>query len=195
MLSEAKKSRLNALLVGLGLGTGLLFAVIYIVISVYFAINAIFAILPKFDDALPFKEGLANVKIDKYWGYIDKTGQIVIPPQFEEAKPFKEGLAMVKFGNEWGYIDKRGQKIANPKAEISIYEQIPDSTGFFASNESYSFKEGLIRRNTGHRCGYVNETGSEVIKPQFYVCQPSSEGLIGVMSDGNKWGYIRNPLK
>ncbi len=41
MESKLNKSRLNALLVGLGLGGGLLFAVIYIVISVYFAVNAI----------------------------------------------------------------------------------------------------------------------------------------------------------
>lgn len=33
----------------------------------------------QFEDARPFYEGLAGVKIDGCWGFIDKTGSIVIP--------------------------------------------------------------------------------------------------------------------
>ncbi|RCJ20658.1 hypothetical protein A6S26_25800 [Nostoc sp. ATCC 43529] len=58
----------------------------------------------------------------------------------------------------------------------------------------YSLKEGLLIIDNGKKCGYINETGSEITKLQFDDCQPSSDGLIGVKS-GSKWGYIRNPLK
>ena len=33
------------------------------------------AIPPHYDDATPFTEGLAGVKIGEKWGYIDKTGK------------------------------------------------------------------------------------------------------------------------
>lgn len=115
MLFKPNESRSNALIVGLGLGGGLIFAVFYTVISVYFAFNAIFVIPPKFNAVLPFKEGLASVKINDYWGYIDKTGQTVIPPKFEKANSFKEGLALVKIGEEWSYINKSGQKVFKPR--------------------------------------------------------------------------------
>jgi hypothetical protein len=59
---------------------------------------------PQFDAAESFLEGLAAVKIDDFWGYIDKKGQLVIPSEFSEAKPFREGLALVNIGSKWGYI-------------------------------------------------------------------------------------------
>ena len=37
-----------------------------------------YAIKPQFEDARFFSEGLASVKIEGRWGYIDKTGQYVI---------------------------------------------------------------------------------------------------------------------
>jgi hypothetical protein len=48
------------------------------------------------------------------WGYIDKTGKIVIPLQFVSALPFSEGLAAVEVrgtdGNSkrYGFIDRTG---------------------------------------------------------------------------------------
>ena len=36
------------------------------------------------------------VKAQGKWGYIDKTGKLIIQPRFDDAKPYSEGLAQVK---------------------------------------------------------------------------------------------------
>jgi hypothetical protein len=45
------------------------------------------------------------------YGYIDRTGKIVIPAKFEEAKNFSEGLATVKLGGKFGCIDETGKLV------------------------------------------------------------------------------------
>jgi hypothetical protein len=61
-----------------------------------------------------FSEGLASVRVGKKWGFIDRTGQMVIPPLYDHAGPFSEGLAYVKVGKKWGYIDKTGEYVWAP---------------------------------------------------------------------------------
>ncbi|MBS9390131.1 MAG: S-layer homology domain-containing protein [Dolichospermum sp. WA123] len=56
----------------------------------------LFIILPEFDAADIFVEGLARVQKDNKWGYIDKTGKFVIPPKFDEANSFSQGWALVR---------------------------------------------------------------------------------------------------
>lgn len=93
-----------------------------------------FAIPPQFADAMPFHDGLAAVLIggekDGKWGYIDKTGKMVIPPQFNldrtdtlysnyknykevasQPHSFSEGLAAFYTGVDYkfGYMDKTGK--------------------------------------------------------------------------------------
>src|SRR5712692_7147714 len=67
-----------------------------------------------FADADNFSEDLAGVRIgdeeNGKWGYIDKTGKMIISPQFDQAWGFQEGLAAVKIHSEdgngkWGFID------------------------------------------------------------------------------------------
>src|SRR5262245_44651246 len=49
-----------------------------------------------YDDALPFANGLAPVKVGKLWGYITEDGQTVFAPQFQHAYPFgTDGFAYV----------------------------------------------------------------------------------------------------
>ena len=67
-------------------------------------------IAPRYDDALSFSEGLAAVKTDGLWGYIDTKGNTVIPEQFDIAFSFSEGLALVgtlvnSYEMEDGYWD------------------------------------------------------------------------------------------
>ena len=61
-----------------------------------------------------FSEGLSAVMFDtEKWGYIDKTGKIVIQPQFSQAGTFSEGLATVAIENgtkkNYVMIDKTGK--------------------------------------------------------------------------------------
>jgi hypothetical protein len=43
---------------------------------------------PQFEDARAFGEGLAPVKVKGQWGFVDKTGKIVIAPRFQDAASF-----------------------------------------------------------------------------------------------------------
>ena len=61
-----------------------------------------------------FPDGLTRIVKDKKFGYIDKTGEVVIQPQFNLAWAFSEGLARVKVDKGYGYIDKTGKYIWEP---------------------------------------------------------------------------------
>ena len=63
-----------------------------------------FVIHPQFNDALPFSEGLAAVRIGSEWGFIDKTGSVVINSQFDSARSLSEGLAVASISGRFGFI-------------------------------------------------------------------------------------------
>lgn len=71
-----------------------------------------------FDFARDFSDGIAAVQPDrktKLWGFIDRTGKIVIEPQYKGVGDFEHGIARVITAHEgkkgWGYIDKTGKVI------------------------------------------------------------------------------------
>jgi hypothetical protein len=63
---------------------------------------------------------LVQINNDK-WGFINTSGNFVIPAQFDDANSFSEGLAAVKVGDKWGYIDKTGQLKIKPQFDNALY--------------------------------------------------------------------------
>ena len=63
----------------------------------------------KYDKAWSFSEGLANVKLNDKWGFIDKTGKEVIPIKYDDAYSFSRGLALVKLEGKYFYINPKGE--------------------------------------------------------------------------------------
>ncbi|HVQ39627.1 MAG TPA: WG repeat-containing protein [Pyrinomonadaceae bacterium] len=61
-----------------------------------------------------FSEGLAAVKTDDGWGFIDPTGKMVINPQFDEVGSFQDGLTFVKVLGKEAYITKTGAFVIDP---------------------------------------------------------------------------------
>lgn len=86
-----------------------------------------FVIEPIYDEARDFSDGMASVKKDGKWGFVDVDGNVKIQLKFNnEPKPFSDGRAFVQGTNlKWGVIDKEGNIIVEP-----IYDEVfPFSSG------------------------------------------------------------------
>jgi len=74
-------------------------------------------VLPKYDLAYPFVEGMAAVRIGGKYGYLDATGREVVVPKYDFTWHFIGGYATVKSGDLFGFIDKTGKEIVSPRYE------------------------------------------------------------------------------
>ena len=92
-----------------------------------------------------FNESLAAVRVDEKWGFIDKTGHLLIPLQYDYAWNFKEDVAAVKQNGKWGFIDKAGQ------------EFLP-----FLYDEADSFSKGFAEVKMDTLWGVIDKTGTWV---------------------------------
>lgn len=62
----------------------------------------------------PFSNGLAPVRSEAGWGYINEKGELKVPFRFQIANDFNDGYAAVNLNNKWGYINESGQLVVPP---------------------------------------------------------------------------------
>ena len=97
-----------------------------------------------------FSEGLATVKLNDKYGYIDKTGREVIPCKYDDAWNFSEGFAKVALNGKYGYIDETGKEVARWTTTKEAYklklnsgkytlEEATAPTGYMLQNEKIEF--------------------------------------------------------
>lgn len=137
-----------------------------------FKVDGVVVIPAKYDFVDEFVEGLALVRLNKRYGFIDKTGREVIPLKYEAAFRFCEGLANVKLNNKDGFIDKTGKEVIPLKYE-------------FAGN----FSEGLACVLLNEKWRFIDKTGSEVITLKYKCADCFREGLV-LVSLNKKYGFI-----
>jgi len=159
-----------------------------------------------FQTAGDFSEGLAMVMVNGQFGFIDKTGQVVIEPQFNFAYSFSEGLAAVEMNRQFGFIDQTGQMVIEPQfdfahnfseglAAVTVNNRMGfiDETGQMIIEPTLvyalDFAEGLAFADTGDQTGFINQTGALVIEGDFNFADTFSEGLAAVEING-QYGYI-----
>jgi hypothetical protein len=143
-------------------------------------------VIGPFEWSTSFSEGLAAVGFGEddavKWGFIDRTGAVVIQPQFDQVRDFSEGLAAVGFpadndSAKWGFIDRTGALVIEPR-----FDGVDP------------FSEGLapvvFGENEAARWGYIDKTGTVVIQPQFEWAAEFSEGLAAVGTNSGLFGYI-----
>lgn len=117
---------------------------------------------------------IVDSKFEKY-GFIDGSGQVVIPTQYDDANVFRNGLAVVKIGDKYGYINPKGEFVVSP-----IYE------------DADPFSEGLaaVSMDDEHY-GFVDMKGNMVITPIYNFVRSFSDGVALVrMGDYENGTYM-----
>jgi hypothetical protein len=150
------------------------------------------------------------------WGFIDNTGNEVVPPIYDRIYPFSDGLAMVTLDGKFGFVDINGDFIVplgrydggNVFSEGVAVVSRGDET-FLIDNkgneiESFSLQVPLFRNPFAgglimfydtevRKRGFIDMTGSIVTESIYDDLNTrvgdSSEGMIMVAID-EKWGFI-----
>lgn len=113
------------------------------------------------DKIASFSEGLAMVKIDGKYGYIDNLGNTVIEPKYDKAESFSDGLALVCMAESsdsystnynCGYIDTQGNIVIDLKYE-----------------NGKSFIDGIAVVKSGIYGIVIDKNGNELYSNIYYV--------------------------
>ena len=176
-----------------------------------------------------FSEGLAIVdtfQCDEYnaflieykYGFINKSGNEVIPIKYDQVGEFSEGLASACINGKWGFIDKTGNevipfkydtihfnlirktfipKFSNEFARVRLNKQwiYVNNTGVEIIprkyDNIYDFSEDIAKVELNKKIGFIDKTGNEII-PCIYDIQSVSgfsDGFACVKANG-KYGFI-----
>jgi WG containing repeat len=142
-------------------------------------------------------EGFSELVGGKY-GFIDKTGKVVIPVTFDHAARFSGGLAAVMKGTKWGFIDKTGQ-FAIP-AIYDRAENVVDGVAFVYLHDKWGlidakgktilpptfdqirdFHDGLAQVRLAGKDGFIDVRGHTVIELKY------DDDQVGSFSNGRAW--------
>ncbi len=138
------------------------------------------AIPAKFELASSFSEGVACVRLNGKYGFINSVGEAVISYKYDDAQSFIEGFAVVMMNGKCGFIDHEGNALTPFKYDAAM-----------------PFKEGMAPVMFNGKWGFIDRTGYEAILCQYEDAKQFSNGLAQVLSDGisgfvdekGKWYY------
>ncbi len=107
------------------------------------------------------------------WGYLDRSGTLVISATYDDNRPFREGRAVVRRGGRFGYIDTMGRSVTPLR--------------FTAA---YAFHEGRARmRLPNDSIGFIDQTGEIVIAPTWEAAGDFSSGYAWARRE-DSYGYL-----
>lgn len=146
-----------------------------------------------YDDIKSFNEGLALVitggKINPKFGFINKTGKIVIELKYDVARDFSEGLAIVGLGDfqkgetKYGFIDKTGK--------VVIELQYNSVRSFSEGLAVATFSEGIWPALKNVKNSFIDKTGIKVFELPYELVGNFKNGLAKVGQGGYKDGYYK----
>lgn len=126
-------------------------------------------------------------------GFIDKTGRICFESIFAHSMDFNHGVAVKCEG-----IDK--SKSSECRARLCLINTRGEELTRIGEYHEYGLKEhrdeallqseGLIPVRKHNLWGFIDLSGREIIKPQFFAVDHFREGLAAVSLDDNSYVYV-----
>lgn len=145
------------------------------------------------DETKPLRNGIAQIRKGRKWGFADSTGAIITPPTYDIAETFNNGLALVgtfnrQRGDTLRYYDTQLDQDITEIRYPTTYEFI-DRNGKTALrltdyDEAHSFSEGLAAIGK-----YIKENGKKVmvygfIRPDGTFALPLQYNAVGDVHEG-----------
>lgn len=159
-----------------------------------------------------FDEGLAPVRINENWGYLNTDGKLAIPAKYSKVSSFKDGYAIAQVGSNFYIIDKQGneklvevpgvteikhfsENLAPYKTENGLYGFINANANVVIEARFVSvgyFNAGLAWAKTNvATIGYLNPAGEWVIQPQIFITNDfDPETELAKVKHNEKWIYL-----
>lgn len=121
------------------------------------------------------RDGLACASLsEEKWGYVDKSGKMVIAEMYADCNDFIDGLGPVmNEGKKWGCVNRKGEYVVSP-----IYDYISP----FSSSMAMFEKNG--------KWGFLNASGKEVIPAMYDDADSFFENNLAPVCRNDKWGYV-----
>jgi hypothetical protein len=161
-------------------------------------------------DVTGFQNGLALIKQNEKWGYINPSGKQVIAAKYDDGSDFKNGHATVKSAGKYFVINTKGEEfpVEGSPTDVRDYSEgfAPFATlerkfGYVSADGKIAisaqfegvgyFTNGLAWAKSGGQVGYINTKGEWVIKPQFTAGKDfDKESGLARVKVGEKWGYV-----
>ena len=114
-------------------------------------------------------DGLIPVKQNNKWGFINASGNVVIPFKFFFANPFSDEMCRVEDKNYlYGYVNKYGSEIIPCKYQ--------DAAQFF--------HDGFASVKMDNQWGIVNNKGRLIVPCIYDWCGAFQDGLAFVKKNG-----------
>jgi len=114
---------------------------------------------------ISFKQKLNNLSIGKVydkmlnlernestykWGFVGRSGDIIIPFLYDGAEEFNQGFALVHKNDKYGFINEKGEITINLQFEFAE-----------------SFSQGLAVVRINRKFGFINKQGNLIIHTKF----------------------------
>lgn len=163
-----------------------------------------FSILPVYIEASHFSDGLALVKKNEYYTYINPKGKVMGDQLYVEAKTFSEGLAAVKLSTGWGFVNTHLHTVIQPEYENVfsfsegaaavkkkkwgfVNKKNTVLVGFESDTVVANFSNGAaivgVRKEEGWRYGLMSAKGKWLVQTQYTAVHLLAKGLFSAETE------------
>lgn len=101
-------------------------------------------------------------KVGERFGYVSRSGRVLIRPHFDMVTPFRDGRAAALRNGRWGFIDPDGRWVGQPKYDWIHPEHFDEGPALVSVNGLY---------------GYLDRKGREIVPLRLEQAAPFQDGF------------------
>jgi len=146
-------------------------------------------------------EILYPISVNDKWGFIDKTGKVVVEPRYDSIDEFNDGYVAVFQGSKMGFIDLTGNLVIEPQFEALVfgfddgYAIVEKDNVIFLIDTTGEIMHSTIEKPedflTDEENSYFEEKWGFLENSEIHDIGTFNDGLAPYQDEDRKYGYIK----